>query len=131
MNIKKLEKLAAHLKTGPLSMPYIELLHELRKQPFHGKWPPCFPFVFNELPHLFKEWQHWQFGLVIYIPQQKLSIDEAIPLFFEITTEVSQHLFYPGTKNVNKYGGKDLTLFSRPRDVADQIYQLIQRIDTG
>lgn len=129
-NIQKLKILASHLTTGPLSMPYVELLQIIRKQHYHEDYPPCFPFVFNELPHLFKEWEHWPFGLVVYMPQPNLSIDEALPMFFEITEEQSKHCFYPGTKRKDRYGGKDLSLFSRPRDVANQIYQMIQSIDS-
>ena len=127
-DLDRLKQLAAHLTTGPLSMPYIELLQEIRRQPYHEKYPPCFPFVYNELPHLFSKWEHWPYGLVVYTPQPRLSIDEALLVFFGISDEVSKHCFYPGNKSVAKYGGKELTLYSRPRDVANQIYQMIQEL---
>jgi hypothetical protein len=129
-DIDRLRKLAAHLTTGPLSMPYIELLQEIRGQPCHQNYPPCLPFVYNELPHLFSEWEYLSsYGLVIYTPEPTLSIDEALPLFFGVPNDVSKHCFYPGASSVAKYGGKELTLFSRPRDVANQIYQLIQKFE--
>lgn len=129
-DIGRLRKLAAHLTTGPLSMPYIELLQEIGRQPHNEKYPPCLPFVYNELPHLFSEWEHWpSYGLIIYGPEPTLSIDEALLVFFGIPDELSKHCFYPGNKNVAKYGGKELTLFSRPRDVANQIHQLIEKLE--
>ena len=64
---------------------------------------------------------------VIYHLQPKISIPFVLPLYFNMPTEDYVHCFFIGQQNIEKFGGKPLTINSTPKECGLHLRAYIAR----
>lgn len=131
-NIPRLLLLAEHLRSNKLNEMYssnqlaysknnINLMIGLNGQIYN-----LFPFVVQELSVLFTEWKLAERGQIIYLPDPSLANNYAILEFFAMEISELLHCFSISNQNQKLYGGNLLDRTSKPKDVAENIFQYIE-----
>lgn len=123
-----------HFEKGNLSQDYIWYYEALKQSDIlsnsinnENKYYCAFPFVYGELPILFREWERLPFGVIRYTEKEMWTEDKALQYFLGLTKKEFNHLFVP-YKQVPEYGGEKLTPYSNPKHVANNIAEFLRII---
>jgi hypothetical protein len=82
-----------------------------------------------ELPFIFPgEWFYGEDYLPFYKNDPERDIISSMAAFFGTNTYMFEHIFCPGNQSTHVYGGKVLDAKSTTRDIADNIFKLIEAI---
>jgi hypothetical protein len=90
----------------------------------------CFPFVYKLLSDIFPEdWHYIQHAdLVIYPNNYEFTLEESMMEYFKLEPIEFVHCFVPILQNTKKYGGKQLSYCSKTKNIAFNIFCLLNVI---
>lgn len=130
--IDRLKTLALHLNSGLLLTTVKPISEEptiADKGDYIEETLPYFNYPMRELPFLFADWKtdgnanpYWNKD------ENKNSVSSTL-YFFDISFDMFQHLFIPGSQRIELYGGNFLKKNSTPKEIARNIFDLIKRVE--
>lgn len=128
MNKQRLEALATHFESGKLGHEVFDFgtynANKERQLIISNEcgYAGC---ALGECPILFPE--DWIFGVwgPRLINLEDRSVIYSATVFFDITTEEADHLFFPRNQDTTKYGGKELNRYATKEEVAANIRAFI------